>query len=79
MTKYWKFVESLIQANGGTYVADKKPTYADFVVMASVQGIQKGFWDHIDTNFFDDYPGVSATTKAMEENDAVKKYNESKK
>ena len=41
--------------------------------------VKAGFWDHIDTNVFDDYPGLNATCKAIEENEKVKAYMAAKK
>lgn len=78
-TKYWKFIEGIIQENGGIYVSGSSPTFADLLVFGSVAQIKTGFWDHIDTNFFDDYPGIIATCKKIDENEKVKAYMEAKK
>ncbi|CAJ1952881.1 unnamed protein product [Cylindrotheca closterium] len=79
LTKYWKFVEGIIQENGGILVSGSTPTFADLLIQQSVLMIKLGFWDHIDTNFFDDYPGLNATCKAVEENEKVKAYMAAKK
>merc|ERR1711935_664389 len=55
-TKYWKFIEGIIQENGGSLVSGSTPTFADLLVDQSVAMIKSGFYDHIDTNFFDNYP-----------------------
>jgi glutathione S-transferase len=79
MTKYWKYIEGIIQDNGGSLINGTSPTYADLIIAQSVPTIQSGSWDHIDTNFFDDYPGVLATMKAVLDNEKVKAYKDSKK
>jgi hypothetical protein len=80
MTKYWTWIEGLIQENGGCFVTGNSPTYADLLAVNQVLVIQSGFWDHIDTTFFDSsYPGILATVKALEENEKIKAYKASKK
>eukprot|EP00980_Cylindrotheca_fusiformis_P008448 scaffold1786_cov138-Cylindrotheca_fusiformis.AAC.6 len=79
LTNYCQWIEGIIQGNGGTLVAGKSPTYADLVLAGFAPMIQSGFFDHIDTNFLDGYPGILATTKAVMENDKVKAYQDSKK
>lgn len=79
MKKYWTYIEGIIQENGGCFVSGDKPTYADLIVAQAVPGIQSGNWDHIDTNFFDAYPGVLATMKGVDDNEQVKAYYASKK
>jgi len=78
-TKYWKFIEGIIQENGGSLVSGSTPTFADLLVDQNVAMIKSGFYDHIDTNFFDNYPGVLATCKVIQENEKVKAYMASKK
>ena len=46
-----------IQAAGGASVATG-PSVADLIVKGIVEGIRNGFFDYIDTNFFDAYPGI---------------------
>jgi hypothetical protein len=79
MTKYWKWIEGIIQDNGGSLISGNSLTYADLIIAQSVPTIQSGSWTHVDTNFFDDYPGVLATMKAVMDNEKVKAYMDSKK
>lgn len=79
MTKYWKWIEGIIQDNGGTLVAGTAPSFADLFISEFVPTIQAGFWDHVDTTFFDEYPGVLATVKATQANEKIKAYKDSKK
>lgn len=80
MTQTFSWIEGIIQDNGGTYVSGgNSPTYADLTIALTVPAIETGFWDHIDTNFFDQFPGIMATRKAIDENEKVKEYRESKK
>lgn len=37
-----------------------------------------GVWSNIDKDFLDSYPGVVATSKAVQENEQVKTYLEAK-
>ena len=78
MTKYWTWIEGIIQKNGGKLVAGTSCTYADLSIARAVAGIQSGNWTAIDTDFFDQFPGVMATTKTIQENDQIKAYNASK-
>lgn len=78
MTRYYSWIEGIIQANGGTYVAGKNPSYTDLLIKYAVEAIQAGFWDFIDTSFFDQFPGIMATCKAIDENEQVKAYIASK-
>jgi glutathione S-transferase len=74
MTKYCTFVENIIQHNsGGTHVATT-PSVADIVIMCMVQMIEAGHWEYIDRSFFDSYPGILSTTKAISNHDGVKSY-----
>ncbi len=54
MTKYWKYIEGIIQDNGGSLTNGNSPSYADLMIAQSIPSIQSGSWDHVDTNFFDD-------------------------
>merc|ERR1711915_758829 len=78
MTKYWNWIEGIIQGNGGCYVSGTSPTYVELSIAGCVAAVKSGFWDHIDTQFFDQYPGVLATIKAIEENEKIKAYKASK-
>ena len=74
-----KFVESIIQKNGGCYVATNKPSYADLLVASTASALKRGFFDHVDTTVLDDgYPGITATCKAIEDNEQIKAYKASK-
>ena len=77
--KYWAFIEGIIQENGGIYVSGSTPTFADLLIQQSVSMIKVGFWDHIDSNVFDEYPGILATCEKIEENEQVKAYKEATK
>ena len=77
MTRYASFVESRIQANGGTFVAGKSPLYADLILSMTVKGIQSGFYDHIRTDFYNRFPGIMATVQAVDQHEKVKSYYES--
>ncbi|CAJ1952879.1 unnamed protein product [Cylindrotheca closterium] len=79
MKKYWTWIEGIIQENGGCFISGDTPTYADLIVAQAVPAIQSGMWDHIDKDFFDDYPGVLATMKGIKDNEQVKAYYDSKK
>jgi prostaglandin-H2 D-isomerase / glutathione transferase len=62
LPKYFGLVESRIQTFGG----NSKDTVcgvfsvADIDLMTWVHFLQSGFFDHIDTDFFKDYPGITA-------------------
>ena len=74
MTKYCTFVESIIQSNGGGTGVATSPSVADLIIMCMVQMIQSGFWEFIDGNFFDAYPGILATVDTISNHDGVKSY-----
>ena len=74
MKQYASLIEQRIQASeSGTSVA-KTMSFADLIVTGMVKSIQKGTWDHINPKFFEDYPGIMAVYKAVEENEQVKAY-----
>jgi len=77
MTKFSKFVESIIERNGGVGVA-KKPSIADLGIKFIVDSIASGDWTHVDAKFFESYPGITATVKMIAENEDVKAYYASK-
>jgi prostaglandin-H2 D-isomerase / glutathione transferase len=56
-TKFANFIESRIQAAGGTHVV-KEPSIADLILKGLVDGFKSGYFDYIDTDFFDKYPGI---------------------
>ena len=78
MTKYWSWIEGIIQKNGGNLVTGPSCTYADLLIAGAVSSIQSGDWTAIDTNFFDQFPGVMATSKSVQENDQIKAYKAAK-
>lgn len=73
MTKYATFFEGIIQRNGGVGVTSSF-TIADMAIHSMVKSIAGGSWDHIDTAFFESYPGISATAKLVDDNDQIKAY-----
>ncbi|CAB9519524.1 S-transferase class-mu 28 kDa isozyme [Seminavis robusta] len=78
LTNSAKFLEARIQGNGGCYLGGKSCTMADLGLQLTVKGIQAGFWDHISKDFFEAYPGIIATVKAVDEDEKVKAYYASK-
>jgi prostaglandin-H2 D-isomerase / glutathione transferase len=62
MTKHFGLVESRIQQFGGVNkdTVCGVPSVADIYLMTWVQFIQSGFYDHLDTDFFKDYPRIMA-------------------
>lgn len=77
MTKYAAFFEASIQRNGGVGFS-KSPSIADIGMKTVADAISSGNWDHIDPKFFEKYPGILATAKMVDENEAIKAYNASK-
>jgi prostaglandin-H2 D-isomerase / glutathione transferase len=77
MTKYFGLIESRIQEFGGGTTVCGIPSVADVHVMCAVQGVQSGFWDYIDTDFFKDYPGITACVEKITEHKKVKAYYDS--
>jgi glutathione S-transferase len=63
-TKYAAFAEKKIEAAGGKGFAST-PSVADVMLMCQVNAIKSGVFDYIDTNFYDSYPGILATCKAI--------------
>jgi hypothetical protein len=57
LTKYSTFIESRIQASGGKSVVSK-PSVADFLLMGMVEGVKAGFFDYIECDFYDKFPGI---------------------
>jgi len=78
MTTMAKYLEEKIQTNGGCYVVGETPTMADMGIQQIVKSIQSGMWDHINKDFWEAYPGITATSKAVDENEQVKAYYASK-
>jgi glutathione S-transferase len=77
LTKYAAFFEASIQRNGGVGFS-KSPSIADIGMKTVADAISSGNWDHIDPKFFEKYPGILATAKMVDENEAIKAYNASK-
>jgi glutathione S-transferase len=75
MTQYANLIEKRIEENGGLYVAGKVPSYADLLLSLQVKVIESGFWDHIDPNFFKQFPGIMATVAAVDEHEKIKEYH----
>lgn len=78
MTKYFGLVESRIQQFGGaTNTVCGVVSGADVLLMVVVKGIQSGQWDHIDTEFFKAYPGITACVEQTGNHEKVKAYYDS--
>mmetsp|Transcript_29243 Transcript_29243/g.83078 ORF Transcript_29243/g.83078 Transcript_29243/m.83078 type:complete len:200 (+) Transcript_29243:83-682(+) len=73
LTQYATFFEAAIQRNGGVGFS-KSPSIADIGMRSLVRAISSGDWSHINTKFFESYPGIMATTKMIDENDAIQAY-----
>lgn len=54
MTKYISFLESTIDGIGFA----STPSVADLAISYFVQDTRKGQWDHIDTDFFEQFPKI---------------------
>mmetsp|Transcript_18052 Transcript_18052/g.29913 ORF Transcript_18052/g.29913 Transcript_18052/m.29913 type:complete len:204 (-) Transcript_18052:196-807(-) len=77
LTKFSNHIEKRIQEAGGKSVI-KTPSVADLAVWAVVDGIKRGFYDHVDAAFFDtNYPGIVATCGAIMEEPKIKAYYDS--
>jgi len=73
MTQFFGFLEKRIQDSGGKSIAST-PSIADIVLQSFVQTIKDGFWDHIDKDFFDSYPGCTAVSESILEHEKIKQY-----
>lgn len=78
MTKTAKFVEHIIQTNGGGKYVCRAPSVADLLVKGSVETLKSGMFDHVNKDFFDDYPGIVECAKSISEHPGVKAYYASK-
>jgi len=58
MTTYAKFCEQKIQGNGGCCVTGKSVSMADLLLWGTVKSVRSGMFDHIDKDFFDQFPGI---------------------
>jgi hypothetical protein len=52
----------------------RKPCVADLALWMTVKSVSGGSWDHIDANFFDQFPGIKATCDMMADDEKVKAY-----
>jgi glutathione S-transferase len=77
LTKYAEFLESRVQAGGGKGVASK-PSIADFAIGVLVKTLEGGLFDHIDTDFFAKYPGISAVKESIFNEPKIKAYYDKK-
>ena len=57
LKSFFDLIEKRIQAAGGNGVV-ATPSVADLSIQGLVLGFQKGFFDHIDTKFVENYPGM---------------------
>jgi prostaglandin-H2 D-isomerase / glutathione transferase len=76
MKMYFGLVESRIQTFGGptSDTVCGTPSLADITLMVAVRGLQSGFFDFINVDFFKDYPGILACVEHMSEHEMVKSY-----
>lgn len=58
LTKYADYLEKQIQTFGAGKSVVDTPSFADVGVKTLVGMIQGGFFDYVDTDFFDKYPGI---------------------
>lgn len=84
MTQFASFLEGLVtknkEATGSSLMVGTTVTLADMMVNGMNKSVAKGAYDYIDTDFFSkDYPGIMATAKAVDDNEKVMAYYESKK
>lgn len=67
MTKYAAYAEKKIQLAGGKGFASS-PSVADVMLMCMIKQVSSAMWDFIDADFYDAYPGITATCKAITDN-----------
>jgi prostaglandin-H2 D-isomerase / glutathione transferase len=79
MPKYFGLVESRIQKFGGAHKDTVCGVFsvADIDLMTWVHFLQSGFFDHIDTDFFKDYPGITACVEQTAKQPQVVAYHAS--
>eukprot|EP00567_Pseudictyota_dubia_P011261 CAMPEP_0197438538 /NCGR_PEP_ID=MMETSP1175-20131217/5504_1 /TAXON_ID=1003142 /ORGANISM="Triceratium dubium, Strain CCMP147" /LENGTH=136 /DNA_ID=CAMNT_0042968289 /DNA_START=545 /DNA_END=955 /DNA_ORIENTATION=+ len=77
MTEISKFIEQKIQDAGGKGFVASGPSVADIMLMVNVKSVESGFMDYINTDFYNNYPGITAVATAMKENPKVKAYYDS--
>ena len=56
-----------------------KLTMADVALFLSVESIESGNWDYVNPKFYEAYPGIMATAKAVKEHEIIKAYYATKK
>jgi glutathione S-transferase len=78
LTQYAEFLESRVQSGGGKSVSSK-PSVADLAIGTLVKTFEGGLFDHIDTDFFAKYPGISAVKESIYNEPKIKAYYEDKK
>jgi glutathione S-transferase len=85
MTQISKLLESRIQVSGHgkgfskqPCVEDvghtRKPCVADLALYMTVQSISGGDWTYIDANYFEQFPGITATCEMIADDEQVKAY-----
>lgn len=83
MRQYASFLERLVAKNketsGSSLVVGTTVTVADIFVNGVIEAFSSGTFDYVDTDFFNSYPSLLAVAKAVDENEKVKAYYESKK
>jgi prostaglandin-H2 D-isomerase / glutathione transferase len=77
MTQYFGLVESRIQKFGSNNTVCGIFTVADLYLMTVCQFLTSGMLDHIDTDFFKDYPGITACIESAAQHEFVVSYKAS--
>lgn len=77
LTQYADFIESRIQKFGNGNSVIGVPSIADVFLKSLVGGIQSGSFDHVDKDFFDKYPGITATNESISKNPKIVAYYDS--
>ena len=75
LTLYLQWLQTQLQAHGGSYFADKRLTIADLKVFAFVRGLVSGRLDHVPTDLVDNLaPAVSAHMQRVAQTPAIVAY-----
>lgn len=77
MTKYATFVEGIIQRNGGVGIVSTF-SVGDMALHTAFKNLTSGRFEPIDPNFLDNYPGILATCKMVDDHELVKAYYSAK-
>jgi glutathione S-transferase len=75
LTLYLAWLQTQLQAHGGSYFADNRLTIADLKVFAFVRGLVSGRLDHVPTDLVDKVaPAVSAHMQRVAQTPAIVAY-----